>query len=54
MIRHSVVFRLKYSKDSNEESRFLAEVEGLNSFPGVANFECLRQTGKKNNFDYGI
>lgn len=54
MIRHSVVFRLKYSKGSPKESTFLSEVEGLNSIPGVTNFECLLQTSKKNNFDYGI
>lgn len=54
MIQHSVVFRLKYHLGSTEEKVFLSEVEKLASIFGVKNFECLRQTSKKNNFAYGL
>lgn len=54
MIRHTVVFRLKYSHDSPEELTFLSAAAKLSSIPGVQQFECLRQTSKKNNFDFGI
>jgi heme-degrading monooxygenase HmoA len=54
MICHSVVFRLKYPKASQEEMRFLTAAKGLGSIPGVKNFKCLRQISKKNDFDYGI
>jgi heme-degrading monooxygenase HmoA len=54
MVRHTVVFKLKYTKDSPEEKEFLAEIRKLSAIPGVKNFECLRQVSKKNNFDYGL
>ncbi len=54
MIRHSVVFRLKYPQGSLEEKVFLDAVEKLRVIESVHNFECLRQTSKKNNYDYGI
>ena len=54
MIRHTVVFKLKYSKGSPEESEFLNAAGKLSSIPGVHHFECLRQTSKKNGFEYGI
>ncbi len=54
MIRHTVVFKLKYSKGSSEEREFLEAAMKLSSIPGVQHFECLRQTSKKNNYDYGI
>ncbi len=54
MICHSVVFKLKYPKNSKEEVKFLNAAKDLSSIPGVNNFRCLRQISKKNNFDYGI
>jgi hypothetical protein len=54
MIRHTVVFKLKFSKGSPEESEFLTAASKLSSIPGVRNFESLRQTSKKNVFDYGL
>ena len=54
MIRHTVVFKLKYPHHSPEEREFLHEASKLSSIPGVRNFESLRQIGKKNDFDYGL
>lgn len=54
MIRHTVVFKLNHPKDSPEEKEFLNAIMKLSSIPGVHKFECLRQIGKKNNFDYGL
>ena len=54
MIRHTVVFKLKYPKNSPEERDFLSAAKNLANIPGVQNFECLKQTSKKNNFDFGL
>lgn len=54
MKRHTVVFKLKYSKGSVEEQDFLSAARKLAAIPEVQNFEVLRQTSKKNNFDFGI
>ena len=54
MIRHTVVFKLNHPKDSNEEQQFLIAAQRLSSIPLVKNFECLRQVGKKNDFDFGL
>jgi heme-degrading monooxygenase HmoA len=52
MIRHSVVFKLKHPKNSPQEKEFMDAAMKLSSIPGVHHFECLRQTSKKNNFEY--
>jgi heme-degrading monooxygenase HmoA len=54
MIRHTVIFKLKYPKGSSEETEFLNAASKLSTIPGVRNFESLRQTSKKNDFDYGL
>jgi len=54
MIRHTVVFKLKYPRNSPEEQSFLTAAKNLASIPGVQNFECLKQISKKNNFDFGL
>ena len=54
MIRHTVVFKLKYPKGSDEENEFLMAASSLSSIRGVMNFESLRQISKKNDFDYGL
>jgi len=54
MIRHSVVFKLKPLKDSALLNIFFESAGKLASIPGVQNFECLKQTSKKNDFEFGI
>ncbi|ULQ54099.1 Dabb family protein [Flavihumibacter fluvii] len=54
MIRHTVVFKLKYPKGSKEESEFLLAAAKLSAIPGVLKFESLRQTSLKNEFDFGL
>lgn len=54
MIRHTVAFKLIHAKDSQEEKVFLDAIVKLSAIPGVENFELLKQTGRKNNFDYGL
>lgn len=54
MIRHTVVFKLKFPKGSSEEKELLKAAAALALIPGVQNFESLRQVSKKNDFDYGL
>ncbi|MET4632104.1 Dabb family protein [Kaistia defluvii] len=54
MIRHTVVFRLKRSRGSEAEGRFLADARILAAIPGVGNFEQLRQVSPKNDYDFGF
>jgi hypothetical protein len=54
MVRHTVVFKLKQSKDSVGVQHFFEAARRLANIPGVQNFECLKQTSKKNNFEYGL
>lgn len=54
MIRHTVVFKLKYPKGSPEETLFLRAAAELSTIPGIQNFETLLQTSPKTDFDYGI
>lgn len=43
-----------HQKGSNEESTFLDEAKKLSLIPGVQKFECLREIGKKNDFNFGL
>jgi hypothetical protein len=54
MIRHTVVFKLKDQLSSIKEKDFFIAIKKLSSISGVQNFECLKQIGKKNNFDFGL
>lgn len=54
MIRHTVVFKLKYPKGSPEETLFLRAAAELSTIPGIQNFETLLQTSTKTDFDYGL
>ena len=54
MIRHSVVFKLKYPKGSPEEKAFFEAVDKLIAIEGVENFKYFKQTSKKNTFEYGL
>ena len=54
MIRHTVAFKLKHPPASEAERAFLIAAKVLISIPTVRHFECLRQVGTKNNFDFGF
>ncbi len=54
MIRHTVVFKLKHAAGSAEEKSFLETAKILATIPGVKKFEKLRQTSRKNDYDYGF
>ena len=54
MIRHTVTFKLKHKRGSVEESAFLDASKELASLPTVNNFECLKQIGEKNDFEFGL
>jgi hypothetical protein len=54
LIRHTVVFKLIHPKDSPEEKVFLDAIRKLSTIPGVQKFELMKQTSKKNNYDYGL
>ena len=51
MIRHSVIFKFK---DSAEKKAFFIAANKLADIPGVQQLEVLKQTSKKNKFEYGI
>ena len=54
MIRHTVTFKLKHPQGSKNESEFLDAARKLSSLPTVQKFECLKEIGRKNNFDFGL
>jgi hypothetical protein len=54
MIRHTVTFKLKHENGSIEETSFLEAARKLSTLPTVQKFECLKEIGKKNNFDFGL
>ena len=54
MIRHIVAFKLKHERGSIGEQLFLEVINKLSSLPTVQKFECLKEIGKKNNFDFGV
>mgnify|MGYP000846978527 CR=1 FL=1 len=54
MITHSVFFTLIYPLGSEEEHKFFKAAAELSQIDGVQNFKSLRQTGKKNNYDFGL
>jgi len=54
MIKHTVTFKLKYSKGSEEEGVFLKAATQLKTIPGIKNFECLRQISAKSHFEYAL
>lgn len=54
MIRHTVAFRLKHVSGSAAERDFLQAACKLASIAGVQKFECLRQTSRKNGFNFGL
>lgn len=54
MIRHTVAFKLIHPKNSQEEKVFLDAISKLSAIPGVEGFQLLRQTSRKNSFDFGL
>jgi len=54
MIRHTVVFNLKHAGGSLQEKAFLRDAMVLTEIPGVEKFEQLRQTSKKNDYEFGF
>lgn len=54
MIYHSVIFKLKYPKNSPEEKSFFDAAKKLANIPGVQRFESLKQISSKNKYDYGF
>ena len=54
MIRHTVAFRLKHEKGSAEETSFLDAAKELAAIPRVQRFECMKEIGKKNEFEFGL
>ena len=54
MVRHSVIFAFKQTVDSTQQENFFNAAQKLAAIPGVRNFELLKQTSKKNKFDFGI
>ena len=54
MIRHSVILTLKSSLSPADKLQYFAAVDELKKIPGVQKFEVLKQTSKKNPFEYGI
>jgi hypothetical protein len=53
-IRHTVVFKLRHQKGSDEEKNFLNDIKKLAAIPGVEKFECMKQISKKNKYDFGL
>ena len=54
MVRHTVIFTFKQTVDSIQQKDFFNAAQKLAAIPGVRNFELLKQTSKKNKFDFGI
>ncbi len=54
MVRHTVIFTFKQTVDSNSQKEFFNAAQKLAGIPGVKKFELLKQTSKKNKFDFGI
>lgn len=54
MIRHTVVFNLKWKEDSVETKSFFQKSLLLAGIRSVENFEMLKQVSDKNKFSYGF
>lgn len=55
IIKHMVIFCLKYAKDSIETENFLLKSKNiLSSIEGVKNFEIVKQFNPKNDYDFGF
>jgi len=54
MIKHSVIFTLRYQPGTAEFKKFFDAAAALKNIPGVQQFDILKQTSTKNDYDYGI
>ena len=54
MIRHTVAFTLNHQSGSLQETEFIEAARSLAQIPKVKKFECLKEIGKKNNFNFGL
>lgn len=55
VIRHMVIFNLKYPKGSAQAETFLEDGQAiLSSIPVVRNFGVFRQVSPKNDYEYGF
>lgn len=54
MIIHTVTFRTKHQSGSEEESGFIEAGMALGNLSMVNNFQCYKQVGTKNDFDFGF
>ena len=54
MIVHSVFFKLNHPPGSSAETAFLKQAAALKNLPGVTNFQVLKETSLKNDFDFGL
>lgn len=54
MIRHTVAFKLRHAPGSAAEQDFLQAIRRLAEIETVRNFECLRQTGQKTVYTFGL
>lgn len=54
MIRHSVIFKLKYADNTPQAKTFFERAALLSQIKGVQGFEILRQVSDKNAFDFGL
>lgn len=54
MIIHTVAFKTKHESGSKEERDFVGAGTALGQLPMVANFQCYKQIGKKNDLEFGF
>lgn len=54
MITHTVYFKLKHDKGSEEEQLFIRKALDLGGISTVHNLRCVKEVSPKNNFDYGL
>ncbi len=54
MITHLVFFKFKPVVDAEGVQNFFVAAKKLSVIPGVENFESLKQTSKKNNYEFGL
>ncbi|MDG3583918.1 Dabb family protein [Galbibacter pacificus] len=53
-ITHTVFFKLKHPQGSEAEKVFLEKAVALKSISTVMNMTCVKEIGKKNDFDWGL
>lgn len=54
MITHTVYFKLKHDKGSDEEATFIRQALDLGAIKTVHNLRCVKEVSPKNNFDFGL